>query len=116
MRSNIPVKITNLQKGSKGNVVVDLQKTLMKLGYSLPKYDADGDFGTETKNAVIQFQKDHGLTADGIAGANTKAALASADEQPAIKKLFTVTIPDLDQTTAEALIKTYTGAVMVEKS
>lgn len=113
---SVPVKSTNLQKGSKGDAVVDLQKTLMKLGYSLPKYGADGDFGTETKNAVIQFQKDHDLTADGIVGANTKAALAAADNQQAIKKLFTVTIPDLDQITAEALIKTYTGAVMVEKS
>ena len=40
-------------------------------GYKMPKYGADADFGTETRNALMAFQKANGLTADGIAGINT---------------------------------------------
>ena len=41
----------------------ELQTDLMKLGYALPKYGADGDYGAETEKAVKQFQlseQDHG--------------------------------------------------------
>ena len=37
----------------------------------------DGDFGTGTKNAVISFQKNCGLSADGIVGTNTWRKLLS---------------------------------------
>jgi peptidoglycan hydrolase-like protein with peptidoglycan-binding domain len=50
---------------------------LISKGYSLPKYGADGDFGSEMYNAVIKFQKANGLTADGIVGPATWAALLS---------------------------------------
>ena len=55
-----------------------LQKQLLKLGYKLPKYGADGDFGSETKKAVKAFQTDKGLQVDGIVGPKTWAALDSA--------------------------------------
>ena len=64
-----------LKKGSKGSAVTEMQKLLMKKGYKLPKYGADGDFGNETLTAVKQFQKDKGLTVDGIVGPQTWAAL-----------------------------------------
>ena len=38
-----------LYKGLKGNDVVELQKRLMSLNYPLPKYGADGDFGSATQ-------------------------------------------------------------------
>jgi hypothetical protein len=41
---------------------VTIQNALMKLGYSLPKYGADGKFGPETKTALSKFQKDNGLS------------------------------------------------------
>jgi murein DD-endopeptidase MepM/ murein hydrolase activator NlpD len=61
-----PAKAT-LKVGSKGSLVKVLQK---KLGVT-----ADGDFGPNTKNAVMAFQSKHGLVADGIVGAKTWAAL-----------------------------------------
>ena len=64
-----------LKKGMKGVDVKKLQNALLDLGYDLGKYGADGDFGTATYNAVRQFQKTKGLTADGIAGKATLGAL-----------------------------------------
>jgi hypothetical protein len=63
-----PVKLGDreLKKGDKGDDVKELQRDLMQLGYKLPRYGADGDFGNETEKAVKAFQADHHLTADGV--------------------------------------------------
>ena len=60
-----------LRKGTKGNITKLLQEKLISLGYDLGKYGADGDFGTSTYNAILKFQKDNGLTSDGVVGQNT---------------------------------------------
>ena len=62
-----------LKKGSKGDEVVTLQKKLKQWGY----YDGavDGVFGSATQKAVQYFQRKNGLTADGVVGAKTAAAL-----------------------------------------
>ena len=65
----------NLKKGMKGEDVKELQKLLMKKGYTLAKYGADGSFGTETDRAVRRVQVDKKLKVDGIAGKNTITAL-----------------------------------------
>ena len=67
-----------LKKGDAGEAVKKLQENLLSLGYSLPKYGADGDIGGETLSAVKAFQKDHGLDADGEVGPLTKAELQKA--------------------------------------
>ncbi len=69
-----------LVRGASGDGVQILQQALKDLKYKLPKtfkfYDTpDGVYGTETKDAVIAFQKDVGLTKDGKVGANTMAEL-----------------------------------------
>jgi len=51
-----------VQSGSKGNAVVELQKNLIKMGYDCGSCGVDGDFGTDTNNAVKKFQNDYGLT------------------------------------------------------
>lgn len=66
-----------LRKGMTGEDVRDLQTQLLMLGYSLAPYGADGSFGSVTRDAVIRFQKDHGLTADGIVGSATWRMLDS---------------------------------------
>lgn len=55
--------------GSRGDEVRKVQQKLKSLGYY--KGSVDGIFGTATKNAVKAFQKNCGITADGIAGPKT---------------------------------------------
>lgn len=66
-----------LKFGSKGENVVQLQQRLIELGYL--EGDADGDFGSKTRTAVKWFQRQAGLSADGVAGKKTKEALYSDD-------------------------------------
>jgi len=72
-----PVTYTTLRKGVTGPSVVKMQEALIALGYLDGK--ADGDFGSGTQNAVIQFQAVNGLSADGIAGSKTLTLLYSGD-------------------------------------
>ena len=68
-----------LKKGSVGADVLELQKLLMELGYDLPKYGADGEYGAETAEAVKAFQRAApGLEVDGEYGPLTHAALMEA--------------------------------------
>lgn len=62
-----------LKSGSTGAQVRTLQTKLKNWGYY--RGTIDGIYGSETKAAVIKFQKKNGLTADGIVGAKTAAAL-----------------------------------------
>ena len=71
------LKVT-LQTGSKGDAVKVLQQNLLALGYTLPKYGADGSFGNETLAAVKAFQADHGLIQTGIVDEDTQAAIDAA--------------------------------------
>ncbi len=49
----IPTSIYPIKKGSKGNKVKELQRLLLQIDpNSLPKYGADGDFGSETEAAL----------------------------------------------------------------
>ena len=65
--------IPTLRRGNQGDEVADLQMLLnSKYGYDL---DIDGIFGKATENAVKDFQKKHGLTADGFVGMKTWKAL-----------------------------------------
>jgi hypothetical protein len=66
---------TSLRLGSEGFRVRALQERLIELGYHLQR---DGDFGPATDHQVRAFQADNGLTADGIVGPLTEAALETA--------------------------------------
>lgn len=71
-----------IKKGSKGNLVRIAQEKLLAKGYRLPKYGADGDFGTETANAVRELQKDANISVDGIIGPDTWGVLNSDFVKP----------------------------------
>ena len=64
-----------LKRGDSGPAVAALQRALGRLGFDLA---ADGSFGPNTDRAVRGFQQQQGLSADGIVGAATKAALAAS--------------------------------------
>lgn len=59
--------------GSRGNEVTQIQTKLKRWGYY--KGSVDGIYGSKTVSAVKSFQRKNGLTADGIAGKNTLAAM-----------------------------------------
>lgn len=61
-----------IKRGNDGNFVKILQYLLNYYGANLR---VDGDFGTATFNAVVNFQKNNNLTQDGIVGRNTWNAL-----------------------------------------
>lgn len=51
--------------------ITALQKRLMALGYRLPKYGADGDYGDETREAVDQLKTKLRLNRNGLVGKGT---------------------------------------------
>ncbi|QNK42617.1 spore cortex-lytic enzyme [Caproicibacter fermentans] len=59
--------------GSTGSEVKQIQTRLKNWGYYTGK--VDGVYGTQTKNAVLYFQRKNGLTADGVAGPATLSAI-----------------------------------------
>lgn len=71
----------SLRRGERGDAVAALQLALVDLGFAMPRSTGggkqlpDGIFGPETEEAVKAFQRANGLTADGIAGRLTFAAL-----------------------------------------
>src|SRR5271165_6335583 len=68
-RGHVPVKL-----GETGDAGRCLQVVLTNLGYDLPASTkhgtilADGIFGQETYDAVVEFQGDNNLAADGVVG------------------------------------------------
>ena len=99
-----------LRRGDKGEYVTLMQTKLALRGYDLGSYGIDGSFGRATENVVKQFQKDWGLTQDGVCGKETWAILNST--VPATLK--TVHIPHLTLAKAEELQKEYVGAWITE--
>jgi hypothetical protein len=64
-----------LQVGSRGTSVATVQAKLNAALSPSPNLKTDGVFGTKTAQAVKSFQQRRGLTADGVVGAQTAAAL-----------------------------------------
>lgn len=67
-----------IQVGDNGELVRQMQEKLAEYGYY--EGDIDGRFGNQTRHAVEQFQYQHGLSADGIAGRRTLTVLYESEE------------------------------------
>ena len=80
--TDIPTSTSDgaLSKGMTGAAVETMQTMLIKCGYSCGSTGADGDFGNNTLAALKKFQKENGLTVDGIYGAQSKAKLTALYE------------------------------------
>lgn len=89
---------STLQKGSKGNEVKEWQNFLNSQGYNL---GVDGDFGNNTYNATVDWQKKNGLSVDGIVGKNTwsKAGYSPYSNTP-------VSAPDVGSAPAKPTFNT----------
>ena len=66
----------SLKYGSTGSDVLYVQTALKSLGYY--SGSLTGHYGNKTAQAVMDFQRDHALSADGVVGAKTLAAITSA--------------------------------------
>ena len=64
---------SSLRKGSTGSGVRQVQQKLSDWGYYTGKID--GIYGSATESAVRKFQRNNGLTSDGICGVKTLSAL-----------------------------------------
>jgi hypothetical protein len=119
LEGDVPVPTTKptLRKGATGPYVVECQEDLLKLGYDLSPYGADGKYGDTTIREVKKFQTASGLTADGICGQMTWAAMDAAVKPDPTPKTdyYTVTIQHLTLYDVEALKARYDGAVTVRK-
>lgn len=79
------------EMGDQGPEVAAVQAQLNDLGFNAGA--ADGDFGTQTANAVKAFQAARGLEADGVIGAETYRALMGRD------------IPQVSRDSSTALVR-----------
>ena len=86
------------KEGSSGSDVKKLQQALTLLGYY--SGDIDGDYGAKTVAAVKRFQKNRGMTEDGIAGAST------------IRVLFGTSKTTATTSSSSSSDKTYTTEVL----
>ncbi|TLS38506.1 peptidoglycan-binding protein [Pseudalkalibacillus caeni] len=69
-----------LNKGISHSDVTELQNVLSEKGY-FDYHTSTGYFGTITESGVKEFQRDAGITVDGIVGPQTVAALKGASVQ-----------------------------------
>lgn len=67
------IELRTLRIGDRGSDVAENQAVLQKIGYNPGLID--GIFGPQTRQAVIQFQQNYGLTPDGVIGPDTHRAL-----------------------------------------
>lgn len=71
-----------LDVGMRGEDVAAWQRVLMRWGYDLSPWNADGDFGALTRKRTIRFQLDRGLTPDGRVGPETRANVETSAKRP----------------------------------
>jgi N-acetylmuramoyl-L-alanine amidase len=98
------------KRGSTGSVVSEIQTKLKNWGYY--SGSVDGIFGSRTESAVKSFQKKNGLTADGIVGTKTLAALGISDSSAATTQSNDVALL-ARVISAEARGEPYSGQVAV---
>lgn len=64
-----------LKKGAEGELVELFQQALVNCNQLLDDSFVDGDFGDNTREAVREFQRRHGLTVDGGIGKETSSKM-----------------------------------------
>lgn len=102
-----------MRAGDRGEGVKDLQELLLRAGYALPRYGADGAFGGETLAAVKRARQDLGLPEGEEADGELLLALRSGPEPAPDDKAEK---PDIEErvsrleTALEGLLRRLEGA------
>ncbi len=81
---------TALSVGMVGEDVRAMQQALLSQGYKLPRWGADGEYGSETKAAVASFQKAAGLPVTGQAGAVTLQRILAHETAPGAGEVLVI--------------------------
>ena len=71
----VSISFPTIRKSDIGTAVKVLQFALVAYEYNIGKYGPDGEFGSDTENAVKRFQKNSGIEVDGIVGRDTWSKL-----------------------------------------
>lgn len=96
-----------IRRGIKGHFVKELQTLMGEIGFFSGKND--GDFGPRTEEAVIAFQSQNGLVADGVVGSKTWHALMTTPE----RELRDVSMGDLRESGSRTVVAADTGQTAV---
>ena len=109
-------KAFTLKLGMKGSEVKAVQKRLKALGYLTSNGQVNGYFGDVTENAVEEFQRRNGLSADGTVGAKTLEKLNSSSAKKAkVTPKPTVKATAKPKATSKATSKTGGGSKPTSK-
>lgn len=107
--ANVP---TLSRYGSTGTEVRNIQSVLKRLGYYTGS--VDGIYGSKTKSAVVRFQRDCGLTQDGICGPVTLLYLGLGSSSSSAGRYSSSDVQLLAKViSAEARGEPYEGQVAV---
>jgi peptidoglycan hydrolase-like protein with peptidoglycan-binding domain len=93
-----------LQEGDRSPKVQELQTQLKQLGYF--QGTINGLFGSDTTAALLNFQRSKGLTADGIAGPRTLAAVMNRGNSAIASAKNSSTLPALPALPSQSSINT----------
>ena len=89
-----------VKPGDRNSEVMALQQRLQRLGYF--NGPTTGYYGPLTKQAVLRYQRDKGLAADGVVGTSTKSALQRQRKQVVEERPHPIwTIGDRDSKVGE---------------
>ncbi|MDX1909689.1 MAG: DUF4157 domain-containing protein [Bacteroidia bacterium] len=98
------------RRHSTGAHVRLIQESLLAMGYSLPRFGADGIFGSETEGEIRKFQIDAGATMlDGIIGSETMHLLDMQDPGGTVGLSGPSVAPVTAATFAEETTETFAG-------
>jgi putative chitinase len=95
-------RMRTLKQGDRGSDVKQLQQRLNQLGF--PCGTPDGAFGSNTRMAVVSFQRSRNLMADGVAGPATQHALGLVDQDD-----FVDAVSVIPQVTVDIVARMFPG-------
>jgi peptidoglycan hydrolase-like protein with peptidoglycan-binding domain len=110
----LPNRITTLRLGDRGDLVRGLQVMLESIGYFPGALDSI--FGARTRAAVLAFQADNHLVADGIVGPLTREVLGASKPREVAPARALATLADLSaggsRIAQASLVNTRIGALI----